>query len=107
MLYHGVRGTASGSLYRLGLALFELDRPERCLIRGDSWVFGHEAPYERYGDVGNVIFPCGYTTADDGDTLNIYYGAADTCLALATTSIKLLLKWLNENGTPYASGIIH
>lgn len=107
MLYHGVRGTASGSLYRLGLALFDLDRPERCMIRGDSWIFGPEAPYERYGDVGNVIFPCGYTIADDGDTLNVYYGAADTCLALARTSIKLLLKWLNEHGTPYASGIIH
>lgn len=105
MLYHGVRDTASGSLYRLGLALFDLKRPDHCLLRGDQWVFGPEAPYERFGDVGNVIFPCGYTIAADGDTLNVYYGAADTCIALATTSIRVLLEWLKMNGTPYAAGI--
>jgi predicted GH43/DUF377 family glycosyl hydrolase len=98
MIYHGVRHTAAGALYRLGLALFELDKPERCLLRGDSWVFGPEAPYEQHGDVGNVAFPCGTTVADDGDTLRLYYGAADTCIALATGSIRELLKWLDENG---------
>ncbi len=61
MIYHGVRQTASGSLYRLGLALLDLERPDRCLRRGDMWIFGPEAPYEREGDVGNVAFPCGYT----------------------------------------------
>ena len=49
MLYHGVRHTAAGCLYRLGVALFALDQPERCLARGDSWIFGPEAPYERDG----------------------------------------------------------
>ena len=97
MLYHGVRQTASGSLYRLGLALFALDKPEHCLLRGDSWVFGPEAPYEREGDVGNVAFPCGYTISADGDTINLYYGAADTSIALATGSIAQLLRWLDEN----------
>ena len=36
MLYHGVRHTASGALYRVGLALFALDEPERCLLRHQS-----------------------------------------------------------------------
>jgi predicted GH43/DUF377 family glycosyl hydrolase len=99
MLYHGVRHTASGSLYRLGLALFALDKPELCLARGDSWIFGPEAPYEREGDVGNVAFPCGYTIAADGDTINLYYGGADSCVALATGSIARLLGWLDEHGT--------
>jgi predicted GH43/DUF377 family glycosyl hydrolase len=98
MLYHGVRHTASGALYRLGLALLDLNRPEQCLLRGDMWVFGPEAPYERAGDVGNVAFPCGYTIRDDGDTINLYYGAADTSLALATGSIKRVLRWLDEHG---------
>ena len=49
LLYHGVRQTASGSLYRLGLALLDLERPDHCLLRGDMWVFGPEAPYERAG----------------------------------------------------------
>ena len=99
MMYLGVRHTASGCLYRLGLALFELEHPEHCLLRGDSWIFGPETAYEREGDVGNVTFPCGTTLAPDGDTLNVYYGAADSCIALATGSVSAMLKWLHENGS--------
>ena len=104
MLYHGVKHTASGCLYRIGVALFATEEPDRCLARGDSWIFGPEAPYELSGDVSNVTFPCGYTVEDDGDTLNLYYGAADTCIALATGSIRALLAWLAENGDP-ATGV--
>lgn len=102
MIYHGVRQTPSGCLYRLGLALFDRETPERCLRRGDTWIFGPEEPYEREGDVGNVVFPCGYTIAPDGDTINLYYGAADTCVALATGSINRLLDWLQRTGQPSA-----
>ena len=98
VIYHGVRQTASGSLYRLGLALFDLDSPERCLMRGDEWVFGPEEPYERRGDVDNVVFPCGTTIAPDGDTLHMYYGAADSSIALATGSIRAILDRLEESG---------
>ncbi|HEX6099693.1 MAG TPA: glycosidase [Thermoanaerobaculia bacterium] len=100
MIYHGVRHNAAGSLYRLGVALFDLERPERLLLRGDEWIFGPEAPYETQGDVANVTFPCGYTIARDGDTVNLYYGAADTCIALATGSIRGILRWLDVHGTP-------
>jgi predicted GH43/DUF377 family glycosyl hydrolase len=98
MLYHGVRHTAAGSLYRLGAALFAKDEPDVLLARGDSWLFGPETNYECHGDVPNVVFPCGYTIDDDGDTLNLYYGAADTCIGLATASIQALLRWLDEHG---------
>ena len=98
MIYHGVRQTPSGSLYRLGLALFDKEHPEKCLARGDSWVFGPEESYERNGDVSNVVFPCGYTVGDDKDTINLYYGGADSCIALATGSIKRLLNWLEQFG---------
>jgi predicted GH43/DUF377 family glycosyl hydrolase len=94
-IYHGVRQTAAGSIYRLGLALFNLDKPEICLQRGDSWMFGPEAPYERNGDVKDVVFPCGQTIGPDGDTIHLYYGAADSCVALATGSIRNLLVWLD------------
>jgi predicted GH43/DUF377 family glycosyl hydrolase len=97
MLYHGVRHTPAGCLYRLGLALFDLEHPEHCLARGDSWIFGPEESYERSGDVGNVAFPCGYTIGADGDSLRIYYGVADTSIALATASIAELLSWLDEH----------
>jgi predicted GH43/DUF377 family glycosyl hydrolase len=99
MIYHGVRHTGAGHLYRLGLALFDRDAPEHCLLRGDPWIFGPSAPYEREGDVGYVAFPCGYTVGDDGDTLNLYYGAADTSIALATGSITEMLQWLDANGS--------
>jgi predicted GH43/DUF377 family glycosyl hydrolase len=98
VVYHGVRSTASGSIYRLGLALFDLQQPEKCLLRGSSWIFGPEADYERGGDVHDVVFPCGYTMGVDGDTLNIYYGAADYCVALAHASVRCLLAWLDVNG---------
>jgi len=100
VIYHGVRQTASGSLYRLGLALFDLERPEHCLHRGDTWVFGPEMEYERKGDVNNVVFPCGYVLGPDGDTLYLYYGAADTSVALATASLRALLDWVREQPAP-------
>ena len=99
MLYHGVRRTAVGCLYRLGAALFDLETAERCLLRGDSWIFGPETAYEREGDVGYVTFPCGYTLDVDGDGINLYYGAADTSIALAKGSITQLLRWLDHHGT--------
>jgi predicted GH43/DUF377 family glycosyl hydrolase len=99
VIYHGVRHTASGSIYRLGLALFDIDKPDVCLKRGDPWMFGPEAPYERTGDVNDVVFPCGQTIGVDGDTIYLYYGAADSCIALATGSIRDLLSWLDLNSS--------
>jgi predicted GH43/DUF377 family glycosyl hydrolase len=97
VIYHGVRQTSAGSLYRLGLALFDLHTPERCLKRSNEWIFGPEEPYERHGDVDNVVFPCGYTIAPDGDTIHLYYGAADTSIALATGSVRAILEWLEQH----------
>lgn len=97
VIYHGVRQSCAGCIYRLGLALFDLNRPETLLRRGREWIFGPETVYEQRGDVGNVVFPCGTTIAPDGDTLMMYYGAADTSLALATGSIRSMLDWLERN----------
>jgi predicted GH43/DUF377 family glycosyl hydrolase len=97
MLYHGVRTTAAGCIYRVGVALLDLEHPEHCIRRGDSWVFGPEQPYELNGDVGRVVFPCGFTIGPDGDALNLYYGAADSSIALARGSIKEILHWLANN----------
>ena len=96
VIYHGVRVNAAGSIYRLGLALFDLKTPEHCLKRSAEWVFAPEEPYERRRDVDNVVFPCGTTIDPDGDTINLYYGAADTSIAMATGSIRGLLEWLEE-----------
>ena len=61
-------------------------------------MFGPEEDYERHGDVQDVVFPCGYTVGSDGDTIYLYYGAADSSIALATGSIRCLLAWLDATG---------
>ncbi|MHB1295196.1 MAG: glycoside hydrolase family 130 protein [Anaerolineae bacterium] len=97
--YHSVRNTASGSIYRVGLALFDLEQPEGCVSRSDNWIFGPEEDYERDGDVDDVVFPCGCVVEPDGDSLRLYYGAADNCIAVARGSISSMLAWLAENGS--------
>ena len=97
ILYHGIKQMVSGDMYRLGLALLDLDNPVKVIRRSEEWIFGPREPYERIGDVDNVTFPCGFT--QKGDKLNLYYGAADSCIAVATGSIKEMLSWLQENGS--------
>ncbi len=106
VLYHGVRRHAAGSLYRIGLALFDLEHPEVCLRRGHSWIFGPETDYETTGDVPYAVFPCGVTVLPDGDTLHVYYGAADTSICLAVGSIKQMLDWLDREGAPDVESLV-
>ena len=86
--------TAGGCLYRLGLALLDLEDPCRVLRRSDEWVFAPEMPYERQGDVNGVVFPCGWILDKPGGTIRLYYGGADTCLALATAQLSDVLSYL-------------
>ncbi len=97
IIYHGVRITAAGCLYRLGLALLDLDDPLKVIRRGDEWIFGPDEPYERVGDVGDVVFPCGVVHDQKTGDLRLYYGAADTSIALATGNVDELLEWLKNN----------
>jgi beta-1,4-mannooligosaccharide/beta-1,4-mannosyl-N-acetylglucosamine phosphorylase len=99
LLYHGVRTTAAGSIYRLGLALLDAEHPDRVIARSSEWIFGPDAPYERIGDVDQVVFSCGWRLLDDGDTLRIYYGAADTSICVATASLAALLRWLGRHSS--------
>jgi predicted GH43/DUF377 family glycosyl hydrolase len=92
ILYHGVRTTASGSIYRLGLALLDLEDPTCVIRRTDEWIFGPKAHYEREGDVDDVVFPCGWIKK--GNTLLIYYGAADSRLCLATAEFDELMDYI-------------
>lgn len=98
LIYHGVRMTPAGCLYRLGLALLDLEAPERVIRRGDEWVFGPDRSYERVGDVGDVVFPCGATVNQASGELRLYYGAADTSIGLAVGRIADVLDWLKTQG---------
>jgi predicted GH43/DUF377 family glycosyl hydrolase len=94
IIYHGVKTTAAGALYRLGLALLDLDDPSKVIKRCDEWVFGPTEMYERIGDVPDVTFPCGVVLK--GDELIMYYGASDTTMAIATASLKELLTYIKK-----------
>lgn len=94
IVYHGVRNTPAGALYRVGLALLDLDDPRRVLHRGDEWVVSPRESYEVTGDIPNVVFPCG-AVVRDGE-LRLYYGAADTCLGLMSARIADILAWLRH-----------
>ena len=90
ILFHGVKSTAAGLLYRAGLALLDLNDPTVVKARSSEWVIGPEAPYERTGDVPGVVFPTGWITDPDGN-LRLYYGAADTCIGLAFARVSDLV----------------
>ncbi|XDD53311.1 glycosidase [Leptospira sp. WS4.C2] len=96
IIYHGVKKNASGYLYRIGLALLDLHSPDKCIKRGKDWIFAPETDYERFGDVKDVVFPCGITILPDNDTIHLYYGAADTSIGVAIGSIRNLLDWLRN-----------
>ena len=100
ILYHGVKNTAAGAIYRLGLALLDLENPTKVLKRSNEWVFAPEEPYEKFGDVSDVVFPCGWVLNEDTGIVSMYYGAADSCIALATANLSELLKYLHHCPDP-------
>lgn len=91
LIYHGVKETVTGGVYRLGLALLDLDEPSRVLRRSRDWVFGPLTYYERVGDVPNALFACGLVLDEPSGTIRLYYGAADTSIGLATAQLRDLL----------------
>lgn len=89
LIYHGVSKTGT---YRLGAVLLDLKNPSIVLSRSVDTILEPLEEYERVGAVRNVVFSCGSVLR--GDTLYIYYGGADTVLAVAKCSLKKLLKIL-------------
>jgi predicted GH43/DUF377 family glycosyl hydrolase len=91
LVYHGVKETVAGEIYRVGLALIDLDEPTRVLHRLPDWAMTPRAPYERSGDVPNVVFPCGLLHDAATGEIRLYYGAADSSICLAAARLDDLL----------------
>ena len=89
-IYHGVKHTTAGPIYRMGTALLDLENPAKVIKRGARPILSPRAEYERIGDVGNVVFGCGAVVEDNGD-MKVYYGAADTSICVALTSLEQLM----------------
>jgi beta-1,4-mannooligosaccharide/beta-1,4-mannosyl-N-acetylglucosamine phosphorylase len=94
IIYHGVRATAAGSIYRVGLALLDLEDPRYIRRRSEEWVFGPVEHYELIGDTPHVTFPTGAIFDKNANTLRVYYGAADVTVALAMADMDDLMEYV-------------
>lgn len=94
-IYHGVHETENGLVYSACAALLDLNNPTKELARLPYPLFTPEYDWELIGEVDNVVFPTGAVVF--GETLFIYYGAADSCIACASLSLPGLLAELLLN----------
>lgn len=90
-IYHGVFPTMNGSVYRLGVALHDLDNPAKIIGVADNWILQPEDKWEITGYVSNVVFTCGAVPENDG-TVKIYWGGADSVMCVGTAIIKELVR---------------
>ncbi len=97
LIYHGVLQSCSGFVYSAGVALLDLDRPWKVIGRAKPYILNPRTPYECMGDVPNVVFPCAVLCDGDTGRMAIYYGAADTVVALAFAYVDELLDLIKTN----------
>ncbi|MCM8832755.1 MAG: glycosidase [Candidatus Omnitrophica bacterium] len=95
IIYHGIRYTASIPIYRVGLALLDLENPEKVISRAKNWVFSPEKEYERIGNAMNVVFPTGYIIRNK--EIFLYYGCGDRTISLAFANFSEILDIVQEN----------
>ncbi len=91
LIYHGVITTCNGFVYRMGVALLDLEQPWKVLARSKEYILAPHEYYECVGDVPNVTFPCAALTDADTGRITIYYGCADTVTGMAFTTVDELL----------------
>lgn len=97
LFYHGVTGTCNGYVYSMGIAVLDLENPSIVKYRSDKFALTPEEWYEERGFVGNVIFPC--ATLHDAETgkIAIYYGAADSYVGMAFTTVEEAIRFAKDN----------
>ena len=89
MIYHGA---TKQHRYCLAAILLDLNNPTKVIARSDAPLMEPTLKYETCGFFGEVIFTNGHIV--DGDTVTMYYGAADEVICGAKMSIKEILKSL-------------
>jgi predicted GH43/DUF377 family glycosyl hydrolase len=91
-IYHAVD---NAYVYRLGMALLDLNDPKKILMRGKIPLLEPETDYEKEGVVPNIFFTCGAVLR--GNTILLYYGGADTVIGVATATVSECMDWLKKN----------
>ncbi|WP_448376201.1 glycoside hydrolase family 130 protein [Fervidobacterium sp.] len=94
LFYHGVLLSCNGYVYSFGAALLDLDKPWKVIKRSKSYLLSPQTLYECVGDVQNVVFPVASLVDGDTGRLAIYYGGADTVVALAFGYVQEIIDWL-------------
>lgn len=89
ILYHGV--SEDDGAYRVGTLLTDLHDLTKIIDRSDEPNFEPETPYEKLGQIPNVVFPCGAVVI--GEKIFLYYGGADQVVGVAIGDLKKLLKF--------------
>jgi len=97
LIYHGVINTCNGFVYRVGVALLDIDQPWIVKERSAYYILGPQELYELAGDVPNVTFPCATLTDADTGRIAIYYGCADTVTGLAFTTLDELMQYMDDH----------
>jgi predicted GH43/DUF377 family glycosyl hydrolase len=92
LLYHAVSRKTQPMTYYVSAALLDLNDPSKVIARRKVPILEPETPYELFGQVNNVVFPCG--AAIIGKELFVYYGGADSVIGVATMKIEDLLNSL-------------
>lgn len=92
-IYHGVKMTSGGPIYRLGAVVLDHANPARVICRTAIPILSPHEYYERVGDVGNVVFSCGAVLEPNGQDLKIYYGAGDTAICVAEAKVNELMQF--------------
>jgi len=91
-IIHGVTKSCCGTRYSIGGLLLDLEDPRKIIGRTTSPLLTPDAPYEYMGTVPNAIFPCGFIADEETDQLRVYYGAADTCVGLASGKLSEIIQ---------------
>ncbi|MFW6308892.1 MAG: glycoside hydrolase family 130 protein [bacterium] len=97
LIYHGVLTSCNGYVYSMGAALLDREEPWKVLHRAQPYLLSPQKEYECVGDVPNVVFPCAALHDKESGRITIYYGAADTVVAMAHTKMDLLLNFIKNN----------
>lgn len=95
LIYHGVQSTCNGYTYSMGVAWLDLENPSIVKYRANRYLLAPEENYEITGFIPNCIFPCSALTDSNG-RINIYYGVADTNMAVAHTTVDKLLAFVKK-----------
>ncbi len=90
-IYHGANEKHQ---YCLGAFLMDLKDPSKVIARTVEPIMIPTEQYETSGFFGNVVFTNGHVVDADGDTVTIYYGAADEFVCGAHFSLKEIFSLL-------------